>query len=189
MIWLLITLILFVICLLLGIGRAMDRNEPREIREERLRPIATSVPYPSPAHIVESWAKYDVPLDDGLQQYIAEVCREYEVDAAVVFAIMAVESDFDAGYIGDGGASYGLMQIYASQHTERCIRLNCYNLLDPRQNVLCGVDYLAELLGAGHGIEWALSWYNGHGGETCDYAYFVLTEADRLLESVQVQVR
>ena len=135
----------------------------------------------------EVWVRYDVPLDEELQKYIGQVCREYGVPTEIVMAIIDMESDFQADRIGDGGRSYGLMQIYASQHTERCAELGAVNLLDPRQNVRTGVDFLAELISWGHGIDWALSYYNGGSGELpWPYADRVLARAEILAESAVI---
>ena len=158
------------------------------ILHERIMTMATSVPMPTATPAPKAWTRYDVPLDDDLQIYIGELCRQYEVPANVVMAMIEVESGFDAELVGDGGNSWGLMQIYATQHTARCVRLGAWNLLDPKANVRVGIDFMAELLDTGHGIEWALSWYNGWGGEPCDYAGAVLCIAEQLLESSQLVV-
>ena len=173
---------LVVILLLDAIGK---KTTVREIDKEAfVFPAVTEVPPPE----YTAWTRYDVNLDDELQQYIGDLCKRYGVDAAVVMALIETESDCDPNTVSDNGNSWGLMQIYATQHTARCVRLGAWNLLDPQQNVRVGIDYLAELLGIGHGIEWALSWYNGHGGEPCEYADRVLTEAERLMESAQTVV-
>ena len=163
---------------------ASDEDDAMEIREERIMTDITPVPMP-PAE-VKAVVTYPVPLDQELQDYIVKTCLEYEISPCIVFAIIGVESNYNSALVGDNGHSYGLMQIYADQHTQRCIRLNTYNLLDARQNVLTGIDYLAELLSTGHDIEWCLSWYNGHGGEPCEYARTVLCNAEQILEGVQV---
>lgn len=177
-------LTLFVTVIYCALAVASDAAGAMEIQEDRfVTPEVTPVPMPEEVKVVVT---YPVPLDQGLQDYIVQTCLDYEISPCVVFAIIGVESNYDASLIGDNGKSYGLMQIYASQHTQRCIRLNAYNLLDPKQNVLTGIDYLAELLGTGHDIEWCLSWYNGHGGEPCEYARTVLCNAEQILEGVQV---
>lgn len=164
----------------------MDRG-PTQIDPERfVHPTPT--PPPSPYEL-DYFFRYDVPLDDELQIYIEEICMEKMVDAAVAMAVIEVESGCDPNTISDNGNSWGLMQIYATQHTERCVRLGAWNLLDPYQNVRVGIDYLSELLACGNGIEWALSWYNGHGGEPCEYANKVLTEAERLMDCVHVVLK
>lgn len=142
--------------------------------------------------------RYPVPLDDALQQYVLDQASDKGISAAVVFAVIAKESDFNADLVGDDGKSFGLMQIYASQHTERCIRLNAYNLLNPYQNVSVGIDYLAELLDANKGLEWALMAYNGgpdyadrmtEAGKVSDYAVEVSRMAECFFEGLQVVER
>lgn len=140
-----------------------------------------------PTVTAEPWVRYDVPLEDELQQYIGQVCREYNVPTELVMAIMDPESGYDPTVIGDSGQSFGLMQVWASEHTDLCIELNCYNLLEPRQNVLAGVNILAELISWGYGVDWALSFYHGEGGELpSGYADRVLDRAEYLAESAMV---
>ncbi len=183
MVWFGAVLVLFLFVIYCLLVSASNADDAMEIQTDKLiTPEVTSVPMPVET---KTWVRYDVALDDDLQKYIEEVCKEYNVEASVVMAIIEVESGCNPELVGDNGHSWGLMQIYSTQHTARCVRLGAWNLLDPRMNVRVGVDYLAELLNCGHGMEWALSWYNGHGGELCDYAYAVLTEAERLLESAQ----
>ncbi len=107
---------------------------------------------------------YPVPLDAAVQERIVEICREYQVDPAIVMAMINKESTFNPAAKGDGGASYGLMQIQAILHMERIARLGVTNLYDPEQNVLVGVDYLAELISKYNNISMALVAYNA--GET-----------------------
>lgn len=121
--------------------------------------------------------RFPVPLDAALQQYIVDQCKAYSVSVSYVLAIIDKESNFDAGLIGDNGKSYGLMQIKAEDHTDRCIRLGAYNLLNPYQNVTVGIDYFAELLAEENGVEWALMAYNGGPGYADDrVASGVVTE-------------
>ena len=167
---------LFIFALL----KAADDEEP---------PKAT----PSPAPV--AWAKYPVPLDKEMQLYVVEESTKRGVSPCVVFAIIQTESDFDAGKIGDNGRSYGLMQVYASEHTERCLALNAVNLLDPRQNVTVGIDILAELNGYKMPLEWVLMAYNGgmgyattmwNEGKVSDYAKTVMSLAGQISEGVMV---
>lgn len=120
---------------------------------------------PEPAPEPTVWVRYPVPLDDDLQQYINGLCAEKNIDPAIIYAVISVESGFQTDKLGDNGESFGLMQIWQNEHTDRCIRLGAWNLLDARSNVRVGIDYLAELIGWGNGLDYALSWYNGHGGE------------------------
>ena len=180
--WMLLVIIavLAVLILIQGSGRMEEEQEDKP-------PVIMTAVTP-PTELREPWVRYDVPLDDDLQQYIGQVCREYGVPTEIVMAIIDMESDYQADRIGDGGRSYGLMQIYASQHTERCVELGAVNLLDPRQNILAGVDFLAELLDIGP-MDWALSFYNGGGGELpWPYADAVMDRAEILDESAVLEV-
>lgn len=104
---------------------------------------------------------FDVSLSPDLQDYIFEVCDRYSIDPAVIVTMIERESRFKADSIGDNGRSFGLMQIQKRWHGERMERLGVTDLLDPKQNILVGTDYLHELLGEMKGMTWALMAYNG----------------------------
>lgn len=110
-------------------------------------------------------AVYDVPLSADLQRHITETCEAKGIDPTIIFAMIERETNYDADAIGDGGESYGIMQIKAKYHYERMLDLNCTDLLDPYQNVTVGVDILCELLSKYGDTEMALCAYNaGCGG-------------------------
>lgn len=177
----------FVVCLYSMLVAASRADRVMEIEEEKLIvPETTPVPAPEEEETAKLIVTYPVPLDQDLQDYIVQTSLENEVSPCVVLALIGVESGYDADCIGDNGNSFGLMQIYKSQHEPRMERLGATELLDPYQNVRVGIDYLAELLDEGHGIEWALSYYNGHGGAECDYSRLVLCNARQIFEGRQV---
>lgn len=89
---------------------------------------------------------FDCPLSADIQLYLFDICRDYKVDPALVLAIVEKESNFRADAIGDNGHSFGLMQIQKVWHIDRMKRLGVTDLLDPKQNILVGVDLLHELL-------------------------------------------
>ena len=60
--------------------------------------------------------------------------------------------------------------------------MNATNLLDPYQNVMVGIDFLAELLDMGS-LEWALEFYSGGNP---DYAEIVKASAEMISEGVMV---
>ena len=179
-IWLCVTIILAAaLCIIL----LAPKEETLVIRSEKfILPDVTPLPPIEETKEAEeeTTVRYDVPLDNDLQDYVTELCGQYGVDPALVYGIISVESDFDKDLVGDNGNSWGLMQIYATQHTARCVRLGAWNLLDPRQNIKVGVDFIAELMATGHDEAWVLSWYNGHGGDKCEYSRLVLAEAERI---------
>ena len=130
-----------------------------------------------------SVALYDVPLDEELQLHIIEQAEARGIDPAIIMAMAYRESGFNAEAIGDGGDSYGLLQIQPRWHYARMERLGCADLLDPFQNVTVAVDYLAEQIDRYDGdVAKALVAYNqGHFKETItDYALAVLDMAAEL---------
>ena len=109
---------------------------------------------------------YDIPLDIELQAHITNECGGYGIDPAIVFAVIDKESDYRAEVVGDSGQSYGLMQIKEKWHRERMEKLGVTDLRNPYENVMVGIDYLAELLERYDGnMNMALMAYNaGPGG-------------------------
>ena len=128
-------------------------------------------------------APYDVPLSKGLQLHIIETAEFYGIDPAIIFAIAYHESTYNPKAIGDNGNSIGLLQVQERWHGARMGRLGADNLLDPYQNVLVGVDFLAELLDRYDGdMAKALVAYNrGHySGTITYYAKAVMEKAEEL---------
>lgn len=175
------------------VGDEADDRE-RKIREDRVMTNTTPVPAPEEAPAEKentAWMRFDCPLSDDLQKYIYEKCQEYKVDPALVIAVIDVETNgtFDPESKGDYSDgvyhSFGLMQIWASEHTPRCLRLNAYNLLDPRQNILVGIDFLSELIDHYDGdMDEVLSFYNCDS--TGNYARLVKAKAEQYDESKQI---
>ena len=133
--------------------------------------------------------RYDIPIDDELQDYIIETSEERGVDPAIIIAMIKRESQFDIDIIGDKGKAFGLMQIHPRWHSDRMEKLGVTDLLDPYQNVTVGIDIMAELLDGGKSVEWALMAYNGgyananrhiEAGTLSGYATDVLEFAEEL---------
>lgn len=103
---------------------------------------------------------YDLPLADEVQSEIISECNNVGVDPEIIFSMIGVESGFHADAIGDGGDSFGLMQIQPKWQAGRMEKLNVTNLFDPVQNSKVGIDLMAELLSYNKGTEWALTAYN-----------------------------
>ena len=133
--------------------------------------------------------RYDIPLDDELQDYIIETSEDRGVDPAIIIAMIKRESQFDIDIVGDKGKAFGLMQIHPRWHSDRMEKLGVTDLLDPYQNVTVGIDIMAELLDDGKSVEWALMAYNGgyananrhiEAGTLSGYATDVLEFAEEL---------
>ena len=103
---------------------------------------------------------YDVPLTEDLQNIIIDVSETRGVDPALVLAVIEKESGYNPGASGDNGRSQGLMQIWRSAHEKRMEKLGAVNLYDPKDNVLVGIDILAEKLEKYEDAEKALIAYN-----------------------------
>ena len=158
-----------------------DVLEPQEMDVAAVYEAETE----EPAMHREAMTFFPVPLDHDLQAHIIRTCEDNGIDPAVVVAMIATESNFKPGAIGDGGESYGLMQIHPKWHGERMERLGVTDLLNPEQNVTVGMDYLAELLEK-YSLESALTAYNsGSPGEGA-YSRKVLLYMEALYEETQI---
>ena len=103
---------------------------------------------------------YDVPLTEDLQDIIIDISEKRGVDPALVIAVIEKESGYNPDAFGDNGRSQGLMQIWRSFHEQRMEKLGAVNLYDPRDNVIVGIDILAEKLEKYEDAEKALIAYN-----------------------------
>lgn len=81
------------------------------------------------------------------QIYAYIVCNQYGVDYEMVFALIELESKCRYDAEGDDGNSVGYMQIQGQWHEDRMKRLGVDDLKNPFQNILVGVDILAEIQG------------------------------------------
>lgn len=141
---------------------------------------------------------YDVPLSDELQDHIAMTCEKYHIDPAIVTAMIFQESTYRSHLLGDGGKSYGLMQVQKRWHEERMDKLGVDNLFDPFQNVTVGIDILAGHIDAYDGdVEMALVAYNmgatgakrncfSKGVYSSKYSRAVLEKAEELRKEVEI---
>lgn len=186
---------LFVTVIYCALVVASDADDAMEIYAERVMTNTTPVPPVAEDHAETerrtNWARYSVPLDDDLQRYIEDLCIEYEIPASIVFAVIETETGgtFDpeskGDYVDGYPQSFGLMQIWESEHHDRCLRLNAYNLFDPRQNVRVGIDFLSELIDHYDGdMDEVLSFYNCDS--TGNYARLVKAKAEQYDESKQI---
>lgn len=174
-----------------------ETTEPRQEPVETESPVTeatetTEVTEATEAEIIPAIPLYDVPLDEELQLHIIHTCEEHRIDPAIIIAMAYRESTYNPDCIGDGGESFGLLQVQPYWHSERMERLGCTDLLDPFQNVTVAVDYLAEMLGWYDGdIAKALVAYNqgSYKGTVTRYAEAVLEIAEELRGETYVLYR
>lgn len=164
----------------IGAGTEAEQAKPHPTSTVAIEPKAT----PATTVKQEVISYYDsIPLDKELQNYIIKQAHANGIQPQIIMAMIERESDYDITEMGDGGESYGLMQIQPKWHGKRMEKLGCTDLLDPYQNVTVGIDYLCELLSRYDGdVAKALVGYNqGHyKGTVTAYAKGVLARAEEL---------
>ena len=135
-----------------------------------------------PTEVIPAIPLYDVPLDAELQLHIIHTAEEKQIDPAIILAMAYKESTYNEKCIGDGGNSYGLLQVQPKWHYGRMQKLGCTDLLDPYQNVTVAVDYLCELLNRHGSMDKALTAYNrgSYNGAVTQYAKTVLAYAEQI---------
>src|SRR5215468_10795767 len=96
---------------------------------------------------------------DARQRYgsvVEQTAKRFGIDAALLHAVIAVESGYDPNAVSRRGAR-GLMQLMP----ETAKRYGVANVLDPADNVRGGAQYLAELLKMfEYDLQLALAAYN-----------------------------
>lgn len=133
---------------------------------------------------------YDVPLSNEIQRYIFNVADYYGIEPALILAVIEKESSYDETAIGDGGESYGLMQVQPRWHVARMDKLGVEDLLNPYQNITVGVDILAGHITTYGDVGAALTAYNrgSYQGEVSEYAEDVIERKERI-ESEQCKTK
>ena len=97
---------------------------------------------------------------EKIEQMIREVSARYNVDPALIRAVIKTESNWNSSAISRRGA-LGLMQLGPGTAQQ----LGVYNAFDPKQNLDGGVRYLHTLLERYNGdLDRALAAYNAGPG-------------------------
>lgn len=94
---------------------------------------------------VEEVTYYNVPLSHGLQRYIYEVCADEGVPVSLIIAMIDHESRFSPEAVSVTN-DYGLMQINAINHEWLEEQYRAADMLDPYQNVFCGIKLIARYI-------------------------------------------
>lgn len=88
---------------------------------------------------------FDIPLSHSLQKYIFEICADEGVPPTLVLAMIEKESNFDPEAVSETD-DYGLMQINEINHSQLKEEYRSADMLNPYQNVYCGVKILSSYL-------------------------------------------
>lgn len=114
-----------------------------DITDDEVQSIQSSSPK-TIADIKEAPAYFECPLAHNLQDILFDECTEKGVDPALMIAIMAKESNFNAQEISKTN-DYGLMQINACHKAWLESSYGISDLLDPAQNIKAGAIMLSNL--------------------------------------------
>ena len=100
---------------------------------------------------------------------VESAARTYQVDAALLHAVITAESGYDAAAVSHKGA-VGLMQLMP----ETARRYGVANSLDPEQNIVGGTRYLSYLLRLfDNNLELAVAAYNAGEQAVISHGYSV----------------
>lgn len=134
---------------------------------------------------------FDIPLSESLQVYIYEICAEKEVPVSLILAMIEQESGFNPEAISATG-DYGLMQINKVNHEWLQEDYRCADMLDPYQNVFCGISIISSYIKKYENLEKALMAYNmgdygaqkawGNGITSTKYSEKILTLMEKYEE-------
>lgn len=102
---------------------------------------------------------FDVPLSDSLQRYIYEICADENVPVTLVMAMIEHESGFDPEAVSPTD-DYGLMQINAVNHEWLKEEYRCADMMNPYQNVFCGISIISSYIDKYGELDKVLMAYN-----------------------------
>lgn len=129
--------------------------------DPRYRPIDSPIPRKKAAPPPRRSSAYLAPprLVRDYDDHIQEACKRYTIPAALIRAVITVESAFNPSAVSHAGAQ-GLMQLMPATASEMGVQ----DVFDPRQNILGGTRYLRTLANTFDGdIVLTLAAYNaGH---------------------------
>jgi soluble lytic murein transglycosylase-like protein len=160
-----------------GKGRLRWDRRRSQRRQQQLRTLlfaAAALALPSPMmKLYPVHAKVSVAMtgfsavrpDRAYDELIAEAAERYELDPALIKAVMRTESAFNPLVVSPAGAQ-GLMQLMPALAEE----MGVTDVFDPRQNIMAGAKYLRQLLDSTRGnIPLTLASYNAGPGNVARY--------------------
>lgn len=101
-----------------------------------------------------------IPLSKDLQVFTYNIAKDYNIPVGLIYAIMDVESDFDANAISETD-DYGICQINKINHNMLKDELGLDDMLDPYQNIVACAYIYSNLLNENDGdINLAAMCYN-----------------------------
>lgn len=104
---------------------------------------------------------YGVLFPIKFQDEISYASQKYDLEEAVIYSMINIESRFDKNAVSSKGA-VGLMQVMPStaQEVANSMGRSQFDLYYPQDNILIGAKYLVFLLNKFDNLETALAGYN-----------------------------
>lgn len=103
----------------------------------------------------------------GYEEYVEKYSKEYDVDQALIYAIIKAESNFREDSISNKEAK-GLMQIMYPTAVDVAKVLNIdideQKIMEPRLNIMIGTKYISMLINRYKEVSIALAAYNAGSG-------------------------
>jgi soluble lytic murein transglycosylase-like protein len=144
-------------------GKLIPKN--RSSRADSVYSVMRTVPMMTPLGLVSTATDFRLPPELAFEDLIREAAKTYSVRPELVRAVIRAESAFDPLAVSSVGAQ-GLMQLMPALSKE----LGVTDAFDPRQNIMAGTRYLAQLLTMHNGnIPLALASYNAGPGAVEKY--------------------
>lgn len=88
---------------------------------------------------------FPVPLSHSLQDYLYEICADENIPITLVLAMIETESGFNPEVISATN-DYGLMQLNKINHEWLAEKYRTADMLNPYQNVFCGVKIISSFV-------------------------------------------
>lgn len=109
--------------------------------------------------------------------YVAQIHEQHypDVDPYIALAVLETESNYNPNALSKAGA-VGLMQIIPQYHLRRAKKYGLNDPWDPYTNIICGMDFLNELINIYGSWNRALLGYNN----SQTYVRIVLEKAESL---------
>lgn len=140
-------------------GSRLITDVRRSGEEYRLIKEYNTTPYRNAPAVSAPWTAR--PIESRYDSLIDEIASAYRLEAALVKAVVHVESAFDPYAISRTGAM-GLMQLMPETAARYQLSRNQF---DPRKNITAGVSHLRDLVAQFNGnVQFALAGYNAGAG-------------------------
>ena len=114
-------------------------------------------------------------------EFVSKYSQEYNVEEALIYAIIKTESNFDSNAKSSKDAQ-GLMQLMYTTAEEVAGKIDIVltedNILDPEININIGTKYISSLLNKYDCIEVALAAYNAGSGNVDKWIENGVIQAD-----------